>query len=147
VRLLVYWQPHDDPPHERNAFKRLAGRSVMLLIVFVYFSVLAMRSLWDAARAQGAGQGGMPRRRLILVYVMALVMINGLSNFADFGENMRFRYEVAFAYHLGIVLLYARAWDVLAQRFGRQKAPVAAPGRAAPTGSPSAGSEDMRRRA
>jgi hypothetical protein len=118
VRLLVYWQPFDDPLHERNAFKRLAGRSIMLLLVFGHFSLLALRSLRTAIRARRSDQGVMPRRRLILVYVMALVLVNGLSNFADFGENMRFRYEVAFAYHLGVVLLYARAWDFMAQRLG-----------------------------
>lgn len=150
VRLAVYWQPFDDPPHERNAFKRLAGRSLMLLIVFGYFSVLALRSLMDAlkARQDGSGsQGGMPRRRIILVYVMALVMVNGLSNFADFGENMRFRYEVAFAYHLGIVLLYARAWDFLAQRFGRRPAVGPVADESSQTGSATEAADAMRRRA
>ncbi len=118
VRMLVYWQPLDDPEHEKNALKRLAGRSIMLLIVFGYFSVLALRSLWAARRAK------LPRRRLILVYVMTLVAINGLSNFADFGENMRFRYEAAFAYDLGIVVLVARAWDLMQARLGSKQTPT-----------------------
>lgn len=110
IRKVIYLQPKDDPRGVRDMSQRVGGRSVTLMLVFGYFSWLALRALFS----RGALQAGQPQT--LIFYAMLVVWFNALSNFFDVGENMRFRYDVDALYYLGIVLLGVRLWHLIRRR-------------------------------
>jgi hypothetical protein len=116
IRRLVYLQPFDDPVHDRNPVKRLGGRGYMLPVIFICFSWLTLRwlrkgELWASGRS-----------RTVIGYAMLMVWLNCLSNFADIGENMRFRYDVGAVYYIGLLMLGHRVWTWAQAR--RRHAPL-----------------------
>jgi len=121
IRRLVYLQPANDIAREHNLVKRLQGRSYMLPIIFVWFSWLTLRWLWRGEVWQSG------RSRALIGYAMLLVWVNCVSNFADVGENMRFRYDVGAIYYVGLLMLGHQVWVWIRSRRGVGATPASLP--------------------